>query len=150
MWFFYFFNLKMAWGSGCAVIVQSLPLLLISCTKTEHSAISVLTHSCCVFISLYFPPPINQREHYIDICTYVYMYDVHQLDVGFPSYISKKIPCPRFCCTDLDFTVCSVVFMAGEAAVQVQCYHSVDSFQRRKTAVFSNDIHPIINDSDVA
>lgn len=78
------FYLKMAWGSGCAVIVQSLPLLLISCTKTEHSAISVLTHSCCVFISLFFSSSINQWEHYIDICTYMYMYDAHQLDVGFP------------------------------------------------------------------
>lgn len=31
------------------VQVSSLPLLLIPCTKTEHSAISVLTHSCCAF-----------------------------------------------------------------------------------------------------
>lgn len=84
------------------------------------------------------------------VFVHMYMYYVHQLDVGFPSYISKKISCQCFCCTDLDFTARSVVFMADEAAIQVQCYHSVDLFQRKKTAVFSNDIHPILDYSDVA
>lgn len=51
----------------------------------------------------------------------VHMYYVHQRDVGLPSYMSNN-PSPRFCCTDLDF---NVVFMADEAAVQVQCLTTV-------------------------
>lgn len=73
----------------------------------EHTAISVLTHSYCVFS---FSTSINHI-----ICTYVHLLDM-SAGCGFSFYISNKIPCPSFCCTDLDFTVFSVVFMADEVA----------------------------------
>lgn len=55
------------------------------------------------------------------IFVHSYMYYVHQQDVGLPSYVSNKIPRPCFM-LHTDFTV---VLMADEAAIQVQCFTTV-------------------------
>lgn len=82
------YNLKMAWGSGHAVIIQSLPILLISCTTLEHSAIFAHTHSCSVFPFLFLL--YKSRESIIVIFVIMYV----RWKWVFPPNISNKIPSP--------------------------------------------------------
>lgn len=130
----------MAWGSGRAAIVQSLPLLFTSCTKTEHSAISVLTHSC-----MCFPFPLVWitflKRSIILIIVHMYMCYVRQLDEGFASFISNKIPCPCFCCTRWDLTLYCLwqMKLPFRCNVLPQCGFIPEG--EKKTAVFSNNIH---------
>lgn len=71
-------------------MVQSVPHLLISCTKTEHSAISVLTHSCILFslsfTFLLYKSHFLKTEHYNDVCTYVHGVYM-SAGCGFPSVV---------------------------------------------------------------
>lgn len=78
------------------------------------------TFLLCVFLFFYFP-----------LCTYVHVLSM-SAGCGFPSFISDSLSMLLLHRFRFYSLLCS--FYGRWSCLKVQCNHSVDSFQRRKTA----------------
>lgn len=135
------FSLQMAWGSGRPVTVGSLPLFnsFHAQKKTEHGAISVLTHSYCVF--LFSPLPQIEITLFAHTVRKTYV-SCTSGGVGFPSFVSNNIPCQRFVLHILRcFSSFLLVFTADEVALWWSLT-TVWDHSRGGRLLFNHDIHP--------